>query len=244
MSEPTEPGVPANDEAGSPSAPATPGNPTPEERLRDAAERIAALAAERDDFKDRWLRAEAETANVRARGRREVEDARQYAAQSFAGDMVEAAENMRRGLASLPPPQPREPETLARLREGFAGIERSFVATLERNGCHARGPDRAAIRCQPAPRDGRAALGRRGAGDGAAGLDLGVAAERAAAEAGDGRGGQGARGRGRLAGRERPSLERQGNRVPPLVPVGPPQYIHSIHRTLGLRAVLRAARNR
>ncbi|MGH7212817.1 MAG: nucleotide exchange factor GrpE [Acetobacteraceae bacterium] len=102
--------------------------------MRDAAERIAALAAERDDFKDRWMRAEAETANVRARGRREVEDARQYAAQSFAGDMVEAAENMRRGLASLPPPQPREPETLARLREGFAGIERSFVATLERNG--------------------------------------------------------------------------------------------------------------
>jgi molecular chaperone GrpE len=122
-------GVPANDVAASPSAPVT-----PDERLRDAAERIAALEAERDDFKDRWLRAEAETANVRARGRREAEDARQYAVQSFAGEMVEAAENMRRGLASLPPPRPGEPEALARLREGFAGIERSFVATLERNG--------------------------------------------------------------------------------------------------------------
>ena len=129
MSEQTEPAVPANDVAGSPSAPAT-----PEERLRDATERIAALEAERDEFKDRWMRAEAETANVRARGRREAEDARQYAAQSFARDMAEAAENMRRGLASLPPPRPGEPETLARLREGFAGIERSFLATLERNG--------------------------------------------------------------------------------------------------------------
>ena len=48
--------------------------------------------------------------------------------------MVEAAENLRRGIDSLPPPAPDEPEIVAKLREGFEGVERSFVGMLERNG--------------------------------------------------------------------------------------------------------------
>ena len=56
------------------------------------AERIAALEAELADAKDRWMRSEAEMANVRARARRDVEDARQYAVQKFATDVVEAVE--------------------------------------------------------------------------------------------------------------------------------------------------------
>ena len=90
--------------------------------------------AERDDMRDRWLRAEAELQNTRARAKRDVDDARQYAVQSFARDVVEAAENLRRGLASLPPATPGEPEIVAKLREGFEGVERSFVAILERHG--------------------------------------------------------------------------------------------------------------
>jgi molecular chaperone GrpE len=129
MSEQTETDAPANDVGAAAAAPGS-----PEALMREAAERIKALEAERDDFKDKWIRAEAEISNVRARGRREAEDARQFAAQSFARDVVEVAENMRRGLSSLPPPQPGEPETLTRLRDGFEGIERSFLATLERNG--------------------------------------------------------------------------------------------------------------
>jgi molecular chaperone GrpE len=63
-----------------------------------------------------------------------VEETRQYAVQSFAKDIVETAENLRRGLASLPPMQPDEPDAVARVREGLAGIERSFLGVLERNG--------------------------------------------------------------------------------------------------------------
>ena len=96
--------------------------------------RIAQLEAERDDMRDRWLRAEAELRNTRERNRRDLEDARQYAVQSFARDVVEAAENLRRGLASLPSPAPGEPETITRLREGFEGVERSFLGILERHG--------------------------------------------------------------------------------------------------------------
>ena len=104
------------------------------------ADRTAALEAERDDFRDRWMRAEAEMANLRARTKREVDETRQYAVQKFAADVVEAAENLRRGLASLPAPRPDEPEAVAKMREGFEGVERSFVALLERHGIQRHDP--------------------------------------------------------------------------------------------------------
>jgi molecular chaperone GrpE len=93
-----------------------------------------ALGAELAEMRDRWMRSEAEMANLRARTKREVEDARQFAVTRFARDVVEAAENLRRGLASIPPAAPGEPEIVAKLRDGFEGVERSFVSLLERNG--------------------------------------------------------------------------------------------------------------
>jgi molecular chaperone GrpE len=95
---------------------------------------IAELEAELAAMKDRWMRAEAELANVRARARREVDETRQYAVQKFAREVVEAAENLKRGLDSIPPAAPGEPEIVTKLRDGFAGVERNFIATLERNG--------------------------------------------------------------------------------------------------------------
>jgi molecular chaperone GrpE len=116
------------------------GPQTPEQLMQAATARIAELEAERNDFKDRWMRAEAEMANVRARARREVEETRQYAVQKFAADVVEAAENLRRGLDSLPKPEPDEPEIVARLRDGLEGTERSFLSLLERNGIRREDP--------------------------------------------------------------------------------------------------------
>jgi molecular chaperone GrpE len=110
------------------------GEQTPEQVMRAASARIGALEAERDDFRDKWMRSEAEAANVRARAKREVDETRQYAVQKFARDVVEAAENIRRGLESLPPHADGEPEIATKLRDGFEGVERSFLALLERNG--------------------------------------------------------------------------------------------------------------
>nr|WP_328729763.1 nucleotide exchange factor GrpE [Falsiroseomonas algicola] len=98
------------------------------------AERVAALEAELGQMRDKWLRAEADNANLRARAKREAEDARLYAVQKFARDVVETAENLRRGLDSLPPAAEGEAELLAKLRGGFEGVERAFVAMLERHG--------------------------------------------------------------------------------------------------------------
>ena len=98
MSNETDPMQPANDAAPPPETPQS-----PDELMQAATSRIAELEAEVQEMKDRWMRAEAETANVRARSHREVNETRQYAVQKFAQDIVEAADNLRRGLESLPP---------------------------------------------------------------------------------------------------------------------------------------------
>jgi molecular chaperone GrpE len=108
--------------------------PTTESLLKEATARLDALVAERDELHDKWMRAEAEMQNLRTRTEREVKDARLYAVQKFARDVVEAAENIRRGIENLPKATEKEPEIVGKLREGFEGVERSFIGLLERNG--------------------------------------------------------------------------------------------------------------
>src|SRR6202043_1824869 len=90
---------------------------TAEQTVQAANERIAALEAERAEMKERWMGAEAKNANVRARARKDVDDTRQYAVQKFATDVVEAAENLKRGIDSLPPPSDDQPAIVAKVRE-------------------------------------------------------------------------------------------------------------------------------
>jgi molecular chaperone GrpE len=107
---------------------------TPDQALQAANERLAALEAELTEMKERWMRAEAENANVRSRARKDIDDTRQYAVQKFAADVVETAENLKRGIDSLPPPSDDQPAIVAKIREGLDSMERNFVGTLERNG--------------------------------------------------------------------------------------------------------------
>lgn len=96
--------------------------------------RFQELEQEAAEFKEKWLRAEADNQNLRTRAKRDVEDARQYAVQKFARDVVEAAENLRRALASLPAHQEGEDSVLTKMREGIESTERSFISILERHG--------------------------------------------------------------------------------------------------------------
>ncbi len=114
--------------------------PTPEQTMQAAAARIETLEAELAEMKDRWMRSEAENANVRARARRDVDETRQYAVQKFATDVVEAAENLKRGIDSLPVPTEGQPEILIKVREGLEGVERSFIGLLDRNGIKKEDP--------------------------------------------------------------------------------------------------------
>jgi len=106
----------------------------PEQQVEADSPKAPGLDAELAAMRDRWMRAEAEIANIRARAKRDVDDARQFSVQKFATDVVEAAENLRRGLASIPQAVAGESEIVKRLRDGFIGVERSFIDLLKRNG--------------------------------------------------------------------------------------------------------------
>ena len=129
---------PATDTAPDAATPETPS--TPEQLMQAASARIADLEAELAEMKDRWMRSEAESANIRTRARRDADDARQYAVQKFATDVVEAAENLKRGIDSLPPPSDDMPAIVVKVREGLEGVERSFTGILERNGIKKEDP--------------------------------------------------------------------------------------------------------
>lgn len=105
-----------------------------------AEQRIAELEQEAAELKEKWLRSEAENQNLRTRAKREVDDARQYAVQKFARDVVEAAENLRRALSSLPAAREGEDTVLTKIREGIESTERSFISILERNGIQCDDP--------------------------------------------------------------------------------------------------------
>ena len=96
-----------------------------------SAEQDAALIA---DLKDRLLRALAEVENVRRRGEREREDARLYAATNFARDIVRVADNLRRGLESVPAGAREENVALATLLEGVELTERDLLSIFEKHG--------------------------------------------------------------------------------------------------------------
>ena len=64
------------------------------------ADEIAELRAERDDMRDRFMRALAETENVRKRGERDRREAEQYGSTRLARDLLPVFDNLTRALDS------------------------------------------------------------------------------------------------------------------------------------------------
>lgn len=73
-----------------------------DEGRSDFDTRIAELEGEVAIAKDQLLRTLAEADNVRKRAAKEVADARVYAVEKFAGDLLSVSDNLARALAALP----------------------------------------------------------------------------------------------------------------------------------------------
>lgn len=93
---------------------------------------IAALEAEKTDLKDRLMRSLAEMENLRRRSERDAKDARTYAVTSFARDMLNVADNVRRALDSAAPDEGNP--ALKTLIEGIELTERDLLSILGRHG--------------------------------------------------------------------------------------------------------------
>lgn len=119
--------------------------PIEEADFADAAEpqqpdAMAQLEAEKLDLKDRLLRSLADMENLRRRTERDTADARLYAVTNFARDMLNAADNLRRALDSVPKGEP-ENAALKALIEGVELTERDLQKTLERHGVKRLSPE-------------------------------------------------------------------------------------------------------
>ncbi len=93
------------------------------------------LVDEAAEMKDRLLRTLAEMENLRKRTEREVADARQYGAASFARDMLGVADNFRRALDAVGPEvRAGADAAVASFIEGVELTERELAKALEKNG--------------------------------------------------------------------------------------------------------------
>jgi molecular chaperone GrpE len=100
-----------------------------------ADQRLAALAEEAADYKDRLLRTLAEMENLRKRTEREAADARQYAVTNFARDMLTVSDNLKRAIAAVPAEARNGVDpALDALIEGVAVTERGLEQTLTKHG--------------------------------------------------------------------------------------------------------------
>lgn len=108
---------------------------TPEtpEVTEEAADPFAVIQNELDEARQQILYAQAETQNVRRRLEKEVQDARAYAATSFARDVLSVADNLSRALDAIPAAM-REDETGKGLVVGLEATQRELMSVFERNG--------------------------------------------------------------------------------------------------------------
>ncbi len=96
-------------------------------------DRIAALEAELAEAKSATLYARAEAQNLLRRAQKEAEDARNYAATSFARDILSVADNLGRALAAIPE-ELREDDKMKGLITGLEATGRELDSVFARHG--------------------------------------------------------------------------------------------------------------
>ena len=94
-------------------------------------EEIEALRAERDEFKDKFMRALADAENMRKRSDRDRREAENYGGSKLARDMLPVYDNMRRALQS---PEDADKATNAALLEGVELTMRELISVFKKHG--------------------------------------------------------------------------------------------------------------
>ncbi len=96
------------------------------------APEIAALEAELARARDDMLRALAEVENTRRRAERQAAEARAYAIDRFAGDLLPIADTLGRALAAAP--REGADETMRQLLTGLELTERTLLDAFAKHG--------------------------------------------------------------------------------------------------------------
>lgn len=97
------------------------------------ADELERLSAENAALKEQSLRYAAEAENTRRRAERDSNDARAFAIQRFARDLLDASDNMQRALQAAPKGEIADP-AVRNLVTGIEMTEKALQTAFERNG--------------------------------------------------------------------------------------------------------------
>ncbi|MEL7211239.1 MAG: nucleotide exchange factor GrpE [Pseudomonadota bacterium] len=97
----------------------------------DEALELDALKAERDEFRDRFMRALADAENARKRSDRDRREAEQYGGSKLARDLLPVYDNMKRAVEAATDEQK---EVSAALIEGVELTMRELLNTFKKHG--------------------------------------------------------------------------------------------------------------
>lgn len=123
--------------------------PMPEEELidinsdeameeQDADEMVRALQAERDELKDKFMRALADAENSRKRSERDRREAEQYGGSKLSRDLLPVFDNMKRAVQAVPEEMR---ETNKAVIEGVELTMRELISVFKKHGIEPISPE-------------------------------------------------------------------------------------------------------
>lgn len=107
------------------------------EELENEAVELDELRAERDDYKDKFMRALADAENVRKRGEKARREAEQYGGSKLARDMLPVYDNMKRALETITDEQKESSKALI---EGIELTMRELLNVFKKHGMEVVSP--------------------------------------------------------------------------------------------------------
>src|SRR5262249_25533895 len=96
----------------------------------DLVRLVEQLQAEKAELQNKYLRAEAETQNVRRRAQQDIERERKYGIERFARDILSVADNLGRALSALPADPESVDPALRNVITGVQATERELQSVL------------------------------------------------------------------------------------------------------------------
>jgi molecular chaperone GrpE len=102
--------------------------------LAELMRTIEQLQAEKADMQDKYLRAAAESQNIRRRAQQDVEKERKFGIERFGRDVLSVADNLGRALSALPANLDSLDAALRNVIAGVQATDRELQSVLERHG--------------------------------------------------------------------------------------------------------------
>jgi molecular chaperone GrpE len=102
-------------------------------KIKELEERMDHSMTEAKKFEDHYLRAVAETENIKRRSEKDVESAHKYAVSSFAKDLIDVLENLYRSTEHVTEEQKAD-KIFSQVFDGIEMTRNEFVKILKKYG--------------------------------------------------------------------------------------------------------------